>query len=128
MFLRLPLLVYALLLLPLSLAIDFLPNPLKLSLSLHTLICRISLVIGCSRGWFNVVANMIIVAFFGVRVLKYLISFLDLDKPLIELPLLVNLSESLPLAFDTCRVRVILKGKTAELILDLINRCFSRNT
>jgi hypothetical protein len=71
---------------------------------------------------------MIIVAFFGVRVLKYLISFLDLDKPLIELPLLVDLSESLPLAFNTCRVRVIFKGKTAELILDLINRCFSRNT
>jgi hypothetical protein len=71
---------------------------------------------------------MIIVAFFGVRVLKYLISFLDLDKPLIELPLLVDLSESLPLAFNTCRVRVIFKGKTAELILDLINRCFSGNT
>jgi hypothetical protein len=78
------LLIVLLLLVLFGLAVDFLPDSLKLCFSLHTLSRRVVRVVRGTRRWGNIVANMVVVAFFRIWVLKHLVSLFDMNEPFIE--------------------------------------------
>jgi len=72
--------------------VDFLADSLEFGFSFHSLSCTVRRVVWGTWWGRDVVSNIIIVAFFGIWVLKHLISLFDLNEPLIELSLLVYLS------------------------------------
>lgn len=78
----------------------------------------------------NVVADVVIVAFFGIGILKDLVCFLDLNKPFVEFPLMFDLTKRSVNVFDSGSngIRMIFESEFSELIFDLIDRSLSRNT
>ncbi len=118
-----PLLREFLLFFLLGFPVDLLADSLELGFSFQTLTLSVSGVIRCALGRNNVVANGSVVASFGIGILKNLISFIDLNKLFVELPLLLNLYERFIYVFESCScgIRMIFEGKFSELIFDLID-------
>jgi len=80
----LKLLIMLLLLVMFCLAVNFLADSLEFRLSFHSLSCRVIRVIRSTRRRSHIVAYMVIIPFFGIWVLKHLISLFDINELFIE--------------------------------------------